>query len=128
MAVIRLESMEFYAFHGCYKEEKVCGTRFIVDLTVRLDVSVAGATDQLIDTVNYQTLTEIVAAQMKLPSNLLEHVATQILDEVMARFSVIQSCTVKISKMNPPLGTYMKAVSVELTKNSLGFYEEVFDI
>jgi len=123
MAVIRLESMEFYAFHGCYQEEKVCGTRFLVDLMVILDVNLAGKSDQLKDTVNYQVLTEMVAAQMKIPSNLLEHVAMRTLDEILDCFPSIKSCTIKIAKMNPPLGSYMKAVSVELTKNSAGLYE-----
>ena len=28
MGVIELENMEFYAFHGCYKEEQVVGNKF----------------------------------------------------------------------------------------------------
>ncbi len=32
MAQIALENMEFYAYHGCFSEEQIIGTHFIIDL------------------------------------------------------------------------------------------------
>ena len=31
MSMIAIEGMEFYSYHGCFKEEKEIGTHFIVD-------------------------------------------------------------------------------------------------
>ena len=32
MGIIEIEGMQFYAFHGHYKEEQIVGSRFLVDL------------------------------------------------------------------------------------------------
>jgi dihydroneopterin aldolase len=34
MGVIRIEDMEFYAFHGHYQEEQIVGSHFMVDVTI----------------------------------------------------------------------------------------------
>jgi dihydroneopterin aldolase len=36
MATIRIEGMDFFAYHGCFTEESIIGTRFEVDLTIKL--------------------------------------------------------------------------------------------
>ena len=38
MGLIQIENMEFYAFHGHYREEQIVGNRFIVDLTIETDM------------------------------------------------------------------------------------------
>ena len=42
IALIELEEMVFYAYHGCFKEEKLVGNRFIVNISLKLDVSQIG--------------------------------------------------------------------------------------
>ena len=46
--------MEFYAYHGCFAEEQIIGTRFLVDLYLDTDTKKAELSDELKDTVNYQ--------------------------------------------------------------------------
>ena len=41
MGTIELEKMEFFAYHGCYKEEKVVGNYFLVDLKFNTDCNPA---------------------------------------------------------------------------------------
>ena len=53
---------------------------------------------------------------MDLKSHLLEHVARRILDAISDTFPTIISMKVRISKMNPPQGGKMQAVSVELAR------------
>ena len=53
MGTILLEGMEFFSFHGCFKEEQIIGTRFIVDLVVDVDTMVAEQSDSLHDTADY---------------------------------------------------------------------------
>ncbi|MCA1747113.1 MAG: dihydroneopterin aldolase, partial [Bacteroidales bacterium] len=38
--MIKIEGMEFYAFHGHYKEEQIVGNRFLVDLEMETDMAV----------------------------------------------------------------------------------------
>jgi 7,8-dihydroneopterin aldolase/epimerase/oxygenase len=116
MGLIEIENMEFYSYHGHYREERIIGNRFIVDLQVATSLGRASETDDLNDTVNYQSAYEIVKEQMLIKSNLLEHVAKRILDSLYERFSSLESVTVKISKMNPPLGGQIGRVSVTLSR------------
>ena len=114
MSVISIEGMEFFAYHGCFKEEQVIGTKFRIDLFMEVDTSTAEHSDQLKDTVNYQSVFLLVKKEMETPSKLLEHVGRRILDRVKQEFSEVVHARIKIRKLNPPLGGKMDFVSLEL--------------
>jgi dihydroneopterin aldolase len=116
MGLIQIENMEFYAFHGHFKEERIVGNKFLVDLTIETDMTIAAESDSLKDAVNYQRVYEIVKQQMGLKSHLLEHIAGRILDAVYAEMDGVKKVTVKLSKMNPPMGGKIGSVSVVLSK------------
>jgi dihydroneopterin aldolase len=116
MGLIIIENMEFYSFHGHFKEERIVGNRFIVDLTIETDMKIPSESDNLIDAVNYQKLYEIVKQQMEKKSHLLEHIAGRIINAIYTEVSGINKATVKVSKMNPPMGGKIGAVSVVITK------------
>ncbi len=106
--------MEFFAYHGCFAEEQVIGTNFIVDFYFETTTTEAETSDDLRKTVNYQTVYQLVKKEMEIKSHLLEHVGRRILDSVMAAFPEVISAEVKISKLNPPLGGKVDRVSVTL--------------
>jgi len=114
MSVISIEGMEFFAYHGCFKEEQVIGTKFRCDLFLEVDTTKAEHTDNLHDTVNYQEVYEMVKEEMKTKSKLLEHVGRRILDQVKDKFPQVTHARLKIRKLNPPLGGKMDFVSLEL--------------
>ena len=66
MAKIRLEKMDFYAFHGCFAEEQAIGTHFCVDMELEVDTSRSQTSDELADTVNL-----IPNSRMRLCSSVL---------------------------------------------------------
>jgi dihydroneopterin aldolase len=115
MAFIELENMEFHSFHGCFKEERIVGNRFLVQFSFEVETKKSEESDNIIDTVNYQSVYRIVKDEMAQPSHLLEHVARRILDSVCTQFPEIEHAKVKVSKMNPPMGGKMQCVSVSLT-------------
>lgn len=116
MGLIQIENMEFYAFHGHYKEEQIVGNKFLVDLILETDMSVASKTDNLKDAVNYQKAYQIVKAEMEKKSYLLENIAGRILDSLYSEMTGIKKATVKVSKMNPPVGGRIGSVSVEMER------------
>jgi len=118
MGLIQIEGMEFYSFHGHYLEEQIVGSRFIVDLTIETDMSRAALTDNLDDAVNYQRAYEIVRAEMEKKSYLLENIAGRILDALFGELKGIISATVKVSKLNPPVGGKTAAVSVTMSRTN----------
>jgi dihydroneopterin aldolase len=116
MGIIRIEDMEFYAFHGHYREEQIVGSHFMVDVEIETDTDRAGKSDELADTLNYQTAYTIVRREMEITSNLLEHIATRILNALYEELNGIRKATVRVSKMNPVMGGRIGRVSVEITK------------
>lgn len=114
MSLISIEGMEFFAYHGCFKEEQIIGTKFIVDLYITADTSEAEATDDLSKTINYQSVYLLVKKQMQEKSKLLEHVGRRILDALKSEYPAIQDASIKVSKLNPPLGGKMDNVSLTL--------------
>ena len=116
MGIVELEEMEFYAFHGCYKEEQTVGNKFIVNLSMTADCSQAAATDDVSRSANYLAAYEVVKEQMAVKSHLLENVADRILTALPGKVPTIISAKVKISKVNPPLGGKVGRASVTMER------------
>jgi dihydroneopterin aldolase len=116
MGTIHIEAMEFYAFHGHYKEEQIVGNKFLVDLMLETDMTVPSKTDELHDAVNYQSAYKLVKREMEKKSKLLENIAGRILNAVTTELPGVTKATVTIRKMNPPMGGKMRSVSVTLSK------------
>jgi len=117
MGLIQIENMEFYSFHGHFKEERIVGNRFLVDLTVETDMKIPAESDNLKDAVNYQRLYEIVKQEMEKKSHLLENIAGRILNAIYAETEGIKNATIKVSKMNPPMGGKVGSVSVMISRS-----------
>ncbi len=115
MGTIILEGMEFFAFHGCFKEEQIIGSRFTVDLQIESDTKGAEQSDHLADTVDYVKLYRGVKSEMEQKSHLLEHVANRIVSYIRNDFPEIDRIEIKIAKMNPPIGGKIRQVCFKLT-------------
>ena len=114
MAQLVLENMEFYAFHGHYPEEQVIGGRYQVDLIFETNTTRAEASDDLYDTVDYSKIYAIVREEMTKPARIMEHLARRILDAVRNNINGIENITVRLSKMNPPVGGKMERFQIVL--------------
>lgn len=112
IGIIEIEQMEFYAFHGCYKQEQVVGNRFLVNLVFETNIEKASKSDNVEDTVSYLDVYNVVKQQMAIRSDILENVGERILDSIKKEFPSIIRATIKITKCNPPLGGNIKGVSV----------------
>lgn len=112
---IFIEDMEFFAFHGHYDEEKFAGNRFSVSIYLWTDTSKAEKTDNLDDALNYQVVYAIICDLMKnTKSNLVENLASNILDALFNRFAKLQKARIRIAKLNPPMGGKIDKVGVEI--------------
>src|SRR6202035_564301 len=57
-----LEGMSFYGYHGETEAERTLGNRFHVDVEIRMDLSAAGRSDHIADTLDYAHVFELVRA------------------------------------------------------------------
>jgi dihydroneopterin aldolase len=76
---VTVRGIEGYGYHGVFDFERAAGQPFVVDVDLFLDLSQAGTSDALEDTVDYSVL---VAAVKRLiegsPVNLIETLAHQV--------------------------------------------------
>ncbi|MGO4905315.1 dihydroneopterin aldolase [Flavobacterium sp. W20_MBD1_R3] len=114
MGIIKLKDIRTYSYHGCLIEEGKIGSDYTVNLEVKTDLRKSSITDDLKDTVDYVLLNRIVVEEMAIRSDLLEHVAHRILTRIFEEIPEISRIIVAVSKVNPPIGGDVEAVTIEL--------------
>jgi dihydroneopterin aldolase len=109
-----LEGMEFYGYHGDIEAERALGGRIEVDVEVLADLSAAGRSDALADTLDYvrcfQLVRDIVEnRQFHLLEALAEAIAGVLLEQRHAR-----GVRVRVAKTPPVRGGFERfAVVIE---------------
>ncbi len=113
MIKIGLKQIKINAKIGCFEIEKTEGNDFLVDIhfsipNVRFN--------NLDDTVDYVEIHELIMEQMAIPCDLIEDVAQRICQKILSTYSLIQTVTLKISKLKPKFENQnVNASWVELT-------------
>jgi dihydroneopterin aldolase len=118
MYEIKLEGLQFQAYHGVYEYEKKAGNTFVLDLCVCFPFSRIPLHDNLQEAPDYQLLHRVAAEEMKMPKQLLETVAATISKKLWNTFPDASQIRVCIKKMNPPIGAVCEASVVVLESDS----------
>lgn len=100
---IGVTNAEFYAFHGVYEEENLTGHHFLVNFSIDFERDRFKYED-LGSTINYQTMYQIIKAEMEKPRKLLESVASDILLKARENWHHALHCRIKIEKIGVQLG------------------------
>ena len=116
MGKIQVNNIKLYSNHGCLDEEAKIGSWYKLDVEVEADLSKSSKTDELSDTVDYVHLNHIVKEEMAVRSKLLEEVGERILNRFFKELTLIEEATVKVAKINPPIGGNVEEVVVILSK------------
>lgn len=114
MGIIKLKNIRTFSYHGCLIEEGKIGSDYSVDLEVKTDLRKSSVSDNLEDTVDYVLLNKIVVEEMDIRAQLLEHVAHRIIVRIFAEVPAISRIIVAVSKLNPPIGGDVEAVTIEM--------------
>lgn len=124
MAIIALEGIRFFAYHGYHEEEQILGNDFVLDVYVSVKTELAVFSDELYadpkimkaeepeegkekpTTVNYSTVFIICQSVMRNPEpvKLLETLTDAIADRIMEQFDNAEGVIVRLKKLHPPLG------------------------
>ena len=114
---IRLNGLQYYAYHGALDEERSLGQIFEVDVEVGGDFSRGGSQDDLHWTVDYTLLYREVTEIFNRGSfRLLETCAGAIADGLLGKSEAIQEVTVRVRKPHVPMGGVLRNVEVEVTR------------
>jgi dihydroneopterin aldolase len=113
---IVVSGLEVWGRHGVLPHERELGQRFVVDVTVEVDLTAAMDSDDLADTVDYGVLAErvhdTVAAE---PTQLIERLAQRVLD-VCFDDRRVQAAETTVHKPSVPLTVPVREVSVTVRR------------
>lgn len=116
--LIELRGLRVTGIVGVLDHERTQPQPLEVDLDLALDLRAAGATDDLVDTVDYGAVCAVAehvvaSTSFALLEALAEHLAAGVLD-VDAR---IESVTVSVRKLRPPVAQQLATSGVRVTRS-----------
>lgn len=115
---IQLTGLRLMGTHGALPEEQVRAQPFEVDLELQVDLSGAGLSDRLDDTVDYGAVVQRAAGVVSGRSrNLLETLAEDIAEAVLGDRKVT-AVTVAVRKLRPPVAADLAWAGVRLTRTA----------
>lgn len=113
---IELTAIEAWGRHGVLPHERELGQRFLVDVSLELDLSEAADSDDLEHTVDYGALasevSDIVAGP---PFDLIETLAHRIVEHCR-RDPRVERATVTVHKPHAPVEVPVGDVSVTVSR------------
>ena len=117
MIKVAVNGIRIFARHGFYEEEAILGNEFEIDVIVQVDLLKENS-DDLQDTLNYESLNLIVQSEMAERSKLLEHVIYRIKSNIISTFpEQVRGLFLSIKKLNPPLGGSVASSQITLDEN-----------
>ena len=116
--LLELRGLRLVALVGALPEERTRAQPLEVDLDVEADLSVAGASDHLSDTVDYGALCELVVRTIRGGGHtaLLEALAERTAQAVLAADERITGVTVWVRKVRPPVPQDLATSGVRVTR------------
>lgn len=110
---IALEGVRMHAFHGMLEQEKTVGNEFEINAWVEYKAPPM-LFDSLDEGISYADIFSIIHSEMLRPSLTLEHVALRIRASLLSAFPIIEACSIKITKLAPPIKGMQGSASVEI--------------
>ena len=115
---IILNGIEVKGRHGCSEEERKNLQPFIVDVELYLDLTTAGKSDDLGDTIDYAVvindIKKIVGGTSR---NLIETVAQEIADFLLKRYFLLDGVKIVLHKPKPPVKEKFAGAAVEIMRS-----------
>jgi 7,8-dihydroneopterin aldolase/epimerase/oxygenase len=113
---IELRGLVLSAICGALPEERERAQPLEIDLDVVADLSVAGVSDELPDTLDYGAITaDVERVVTTLEPVLLERLAQAVAEVVLADQRVV-SVTVTVRKLRPPVPQVLATSGVRITR------------
>jgi dihydroneopterin aldolase len=113
---IDLTGIAGWGYHGVFEHERQEGQRFVVDVSIGLDLSDAAKQDDLAQTVDYgdlaQGVHEVLANE---PDHLIESVARRVVDLCLT-YEPVQWAQATVHKPMAPISVEFTDVSVTIER------------
>lgn len=116
MDTIHFTRIRAYGYTGYLAEEQVLGQWFEVDLSLAVDISIAGKSDAIEDTLDYRQAIEIVKHQIETSKfALVEKLATVIAEDIL-QLDRVRQVRVQLSKPAAPIPDFTGKITIDITR------------
>jgi dihydroneopterin aldolase len=116
MGQIVIAGLRELGVHGVLPEEQTRPQPFEVDVELTVDLSSAGESDAIEDTVDYSAVSEAISRVVASERyHLLERLATRIA-EVCCQDQRVKSVAVTVRKLHPPVRAMVDHVAVRIER------------
>lgn len=110
---ITLTGIRAWARHGVEDHERRLGQRFLVDVVLEVDLTAAGGSDDLGDTVDYGAVAALVHDRLTGSTHaLVETVAADVAAAVLAHDARIEAVGVTVHKPHAPVTVDLDDVAI----------------
>jgi dihydroneopterin aldolase len=117
MDTLEINQIRAYGYTGYFPEEQRLGQWFEVNLVFWLDLSQAGETDDLNDTVDYSQVVRQVQAMIETSKfQTIERLAATIAQALLTQHCLKQ-VKVRLTKCQPPIPNFSGHVTIELVRS-----------
>ncbi len=111
---LNLMGMRFFGHYGYYPEEQLLLTELILDVTVDFQIPDQVGI-QLEDTLNYESVYQLIRQEMNQPEALLESIALRLIKAIKLSDNRISYCSINLSK-KVQLGGPLSQVRIQLSE------------
>lgn len=117
---IILDGIEVTGRHGCSEEELLHEQLFSVDAELYLDLSRAGKSDNINDTIDYvQVIGDIKKIVGGKSRTLMEAVAQEIAETLLKKYFRLNGVKIILTKVNPPIPDIFSGAAVQIVRSRL---------
>lgn len=117
MDSIQVNGIRAYGYVGYLPEEKVLGQWFEVDLTLWVDLTKAGSTDNIEDTLDYREAISIVKKQITTAKFALVEKLIGVIADKILNLDKVKQVRVKLSKPAAPIPDFCGRITLDITRS-----------
>lgn len=111
---IEVRGLELLLFCGVLDEEQARRQPFLIDLDLYFDMTDAGGSDDLADTVDYGALIDVLANRLTVERfQLLERLASRVAELILDN-DLVDAVTVRVKKLRPPVAAHVDTTGVRV--------------
>ncbi|MBC3798608.1 2-amino-4-hydroxy-6-hydroxymethyldihydropteridine diphosphokinase [Acetobacterium tundrae] len=123
MDKLYIKDLEVFAYHGVFPEEKKLGQKFLISVTLNLDMREAAITGDLSKSVHYGDLCQALETEFKKASyDLIETAGEMLVIYILNHYPMVSQVSLMIKKPWAPILKSLDTVAIEINRE----WHEVF--
>ena len=118
MDKLYIKDLEVFAFHGVFPEEKKLGQKFLISVTLTLDMREAAITGDLTKSVHYGELCQALEQEFTRESyDLIETAGEMLAVYVLNNYPMVAEVSIQIKKPWAPILKSLDTVAIEINRS-----------